>query len=87
MQLVGQTPRDIRLQEQAARSSLRGKLSSLPKPREMEFELDLPEEQAELSAAEAEALQKEDSAARDKRNAALAEAAALADFKRQSRVV
>lgn len=87
MQLVGQTPRDIRLQEQAARSSLRGKLSSLPKPKEMEFELDLPEEQVELSAAEAEALQKEDSAARDKRNAALAEAAALADFKRQTRVV
>jgi pre-mRNA-splicing factor CDC5/CEF1 len=87
MQLVGQTPRDIRLQEQSARSSLRGKLSSLPKPREMEFELDLPDEQIELSAAEAEALQQEDSAARDRRNAALAEAAALADFKRQSRVV
>ena len=87
MQLIGQTPRDIRLQEQATRSSLRGKLSSLPKPREMEFELDLPEEQVELSAAEAEALQKEDSAARDRRNAALAEAAALADFKRQTRVV
>ena len=45
MQLVGQTPRDIRLQEQATRNSRRGKLSSLPKPREMEFELDLPEEQ------------------------------------------
>jgi pre-mRNA-splicing factor CDC5/CEF1 len=87
MQLVGQTPRDIRLQEQATRNSLRGKLSSLPKPREMEFELDMPEEQVELSAAEADALQKEDSAARDRRNAALAEAAALADFKRQSRVV
>ena len=87
MQLVGQTPRDIRLQEQATRNSLRGKLSSLPKPREMEFELDLPEEQVELSAAEADALQKEDSAARDRRNAALAEAAALADFKRQTRVV
>jgi pre-mRNA-splicing factor CDC5/CEF1 len=87
MQLVGQTPRDIRLQEQATRSSLRGKLSSLPKPREMEFELDMPEEQVELSAAEADALQKEDSAARDRRNAALAEAAALADFKLQTRVV
>jgi pre-mRNA-splicing factor CDC5/CEF1 len=87
MQLVGQTPRDIRLQEQATRSSLRGKLSSLPKPREMEFELDLPEEQVELSAAEVDALRKEDSAARDRRNAAIAEAAALADFKRQTRVV
>jgi pre-mRNA-splicing factor CDC5/CEF1 len=87
MQLVGQTPRDIRLQEQATRNSLRGKLSSLPKPREMEFELDMPEEQLEISAAEADALRKEDSAARDRRNAALAEAAALADFKRQSRVV
>lgn len=87
MQLVGQTPRDIRLQEQATRNSLRSKLSSLPKPREMDFELDLPDEQVEISAAEAEALQQEDSAARDRRNAAIAEAAALADFKRQSRVV
>lgn len=86
-QLVGQTPRDIRLAEQAARSSLRGKLSSLPKPKEMDFELDLPEDQAELSLADADALQQEDSAARDRRNAALAQAAALADFKRQSRVV
>ena len=31
MQLVSQTPRDIRLREQAARSSLRGKLASLPR--------------------------------------------------------
>lgn len=87
MQLVGQTPRDIRLREQATRSALRGKLSSLPKPKEMDFELDLPDEQVELSAADVEALQQEDSAARDRRNAALAEAAALADFKRQTRVV
>lgn len=87
MQLVGQTPRDMRLQEQATRSALRGKLSSLPKPKETDFELDLPEEQTELSLAQAEALEQEDSAARDRRIAALAEAAALADFKRQSRVV
>lgn len=87
MQVVGQTPREVRLAEQAARSSLRGKLSSLPKPKEMDFELDLPEEQMELSAEEAAAQAQEDSAARDKRNAELAHAAALAEFKRQTRVV
>ena len=87
MQLVGQTPREIRLAEQAARSSLRGKLSSLPKPKEMDFELDLPEEQVELSAEQVAAQAQEDSAARDKRNAELAHAAALAEFKRQTRVV
>lgn len=84
-QLVGQTPRDIRLAEQAARSGLRGKLASLPKPKETEWELELPEEQAEVQISEQQL--KEDAALRDKRNAEIAEAAALADFKRQTQVV
>ena len=85
MQLVGQTPRDMRLREQAAKSSLRSKLSSLPKPKETEWELELPDEQKESRPA-AEQLA-EDAAVRDKRNAETAEAAALADFKRQTQVV
>jgi pre-mRNA-splicing factor CDC5/CEF1 len=86
-QLVGQTPRDIRLQEQALRLSLRGKLASLPKPQQVDFELEaLPAEQDELSAS-TDVDGGEDAAARDQRNAQLAEAAALAEFKRQSQVV
>ncbi|KAK5165385.1 Pre-mRNA-splicing factor cef1 [Saxophila tyrrhenica] len=84
--LVSQTPHDIRLREQAAKSSLRGKLSSLPKPRETEWELELPEDQEEGATGAAE-LSAEDSAVRDARNAALAEATAMAEFKRQTQVL
>ena len=87
MSLVGQTPRDIRLREDAARLSLRSKLASLPKPQQSEWELEaMPEEQDEVSAAVA-AQGKEDAAARDKRNAQIAQAAALAEFRRQTKVV
>ena len=84
--VVGQTPRDIRMHEQALKSNLRGKLASLPKPKETEWELELPEENDEL-AATGELPGQEDSAARDARNAAIAEAVALAEFKRQTQVV
>ena len=84
--MVGSTPRDIRLHEQATRNTLRGKLSSLPKPRETEWELELPEEQDEPTVNQGQ-LSEEDAAARDARNAAIAEAAALADFRRQTQVV
>ncbi|KAK3110603.1 Pre-mRNA-splicing factor cef1 [Teratosphaeriaceae sp. CCFEE 6253] len=87
MQLIGQTPRDIRLREQATRSSLRGKLASLPKPKETEWDLELPAERDEHTAALAAELSEEDAAARDKRIADLAHAAALADFRRQTQVV
>lgn len=87
MSLVGQTPRDIRLQQDAARLSVRSKLASLPKPQQSEWELEaMPEEQDELSASVA-AQSTEDAAARDKRNAQIAEAAALAEFRRQTKVV
>ncbi|KAI7277536.1 Pre-mRNA-splicing factor [Hortaea werneckii] len=86
MQLVGQTPRDVRMQEQAQRSSLRSKLASLPKPKETEFELELPEERAEAMTSSRETYA-EDAAARDKRNAELAHAAAMAEFRRQTQTV
>ena len=86
MQVVGQTPRDVRLREQAARSSLRGQLSSLPKPKETEWELELPEEQDETAATSAQ-MSEEDAAVRDKRNADIAHARALAELRRQTQVV
>ncbi|KAK3721280.1 Pre-mRNA-splicing factor cef1 [Vermiconidia calcicola] len=81
----GQTPRDVRLREQATKNSLRSRLAALPKPKETDFELELPEEQRE-QAAEAN-FSAEDAAIRDARDAEIAEAAALADFKRQTQVV
>ena len=86
MELVGQTPRDIRLREQAVRSSLRGKLAGLPRPKEVEFELDLPDEQIEAAISGGE-LSEEDAAIRDRRAREEEEAAALAEFTRQTRVV
>ncbi|EME40556.1 hypothetical protein DOTSEDRAFT_74195 [Dothistroma septosporum NZE10] len=87
MELVGQTPRDVRLREHAQRSNLRHKLASLPKPQQTEWELEaMPEDQAE-SPSSAMELSEEDAAERDRRNAELAKAAALADFRRQTKVV
>lgn len=81
MQLVGQTPRDVR----NMRNDLRGKLSSLPKPKDNDWELELPEEQAETLPAAA--ISEEDAAIRDQREKAAREAIARAEFKRQSQVV
>lgn len=84
--LVSQTPRDLRLREQATKNSLRGKLASLPKPKETEWELELPEDREEVTAS-FDAVTEEDAAIRDARNAQLAEAAALAEFSKQTQVV
>ncbi|KAK4999832.1 Pre-mRNA-splicing factor cef1 [Elasticomyces elasticus] len=84
MQLVSQTPRDVRLREQAMRSELRSKLSSLPRPKETEWELVLPEEQQEVQQVE---LSEEDAAIRDQRNAAVLAAQQRAELLRQTQVV
>ncbi|KAK3059489.1 hypothetical protein LTS18_010749 [Coniosporium uncinatum] len=84
MQLVGQTPRDIRLQKNAVRQDLRAKLSSLPAPKETDWELELPEEQQENSRI---TVSEEDAAVRDDRNEKLRRAKELADFRRQTQVV
>ncbi|KAF2772689.1 hypothetical protein EJ03DRAFT_324237 [Teratosphaeria nubilosa] len=85
-QPIGQTPKEVRMAEQAARLSLRGKLASLPKPKEVEWELELPEEQNELTHRSADAVA-EDAAARDKRNAEIAHIEALREFRRQTQTV
>lgn len=83
-QLVGQTPRDIRLRENALRQNLKSKLSSLPKPKETEWEFELPEEQQEAMDVE---VSEEDAAERDWRNQKLREAAERAEFGRQTQVI
>jgi pre-mRNA-splicing factor CDC5/CEF1 len=84
MQLVGQTPRDIRLHENAKRQNLKSKLASLPKPKEESWEFELPDEQAEAMEVE---ISEEDAAERDRRNRERKEAAERAEFARQSQVV
>ncbi|EXJ74982.1 pre-mRNA-splicing factor cef1 [Cladophialophora psammophila CBS 110553] len=84
-QFVAQTPRDIRLAENAARQSVRAKLASLPKPKETEWELEvLPSEQEEATGGAA--LEREDQDEIDERERQAREAAAAAEFRRQTQV-
>jgi pre-mRNA-splicing factor CDC5/CEF1 len=85
MQLVGSTPRDIRLQEVAQRNQLRRGLASLPKPKDTEWELELPEEQQESFGAEE--ISEEDAELRDRRNQAIKEAQEKLDFSRRTQVM
>ena len=81
--LVGATPVEIKMREKAMRQQLRAQLSSLPKPKETEWELEeLPSENAEQSTQGLSV--EEDAAERDRRNRAIQEKAAKAEFKRQS---
>ena len=84
-QLVNQTPRELKLQQNAVRDSLRGRLSALPKPKETEWELELPEEQQE-SGDMVDGLE-EDSAIRDERERQIREATERAELKRQTQAV
>ncbi|XRM37743.1 Pre-mRNA-splicing factor cef1 [Aspergillus tubingensis] len=84
-QLIGSTPRDIKMHENFMRQSIRSKLAALPKPKETEWELEeLPSESTEPTAA-AEYVE-EDSAERDRKEKEARERAAAAEFKRQSQV-
>lgn len=83
--LVAQTPREMRLAESATRQSLRAKLATLPKPKQTDWELEvLPSEQEE-SLGEV-SLDKEDQEEIDRRERDAREAAAAAEFKRQTQV-
>ena len=85
MQLVGNTPREIKIREQAERSKLRSQFAALPKPKEADFELVLPEEQQEIDGNME--LSEEDAAERDRRNQSLRQAAERAEFKRRTQVM
>jgi pre-mRNA-splicing factor CDC5/CEF1 len=84
-QLIDQTPREIKLAENSMRQQLRAKLSSLPRPKETDWELEeLPSESAELNGYTE--ISEEDAAERDRRISGAHEAAAAAEFRRQTQV-
>ncbi|KAI9045054.1 putative cell division control protein (Cdc5) [Aspergillus affinis] len=84
-QLVPSTPRDLKLQENLARDSIRNKLAALPRPKESEWELEeLPSESAEPTTAGE--FVEEDAAERDRKEREAKEKAAQAELKRQSQV-
>ncbi|KAL2866423.1 putative cell division control protein (Cdc5) [Aspergillus lucknowensis] len=84
-QLVGSTPRELKMQENLARQSIHSRLAALPKPKETEWELEeLPSETAE--PATATEYPEEDSAERDRREREAHARAAEAEHKRQTQV-
>ncbi|KAH8809102.1 pre-mRNA splicing factor component-domain-containing protein [Xylogone sp. PMI_703] len=85
MSLVGATPKDMKLRDIALKHQLKQGLASLPKPKDTEWELELPEEQQEILQTE-ESLA-EDAELRDRRNRQIREAQELLDFKRRTQVL
>ncbi|KAL2853440.1 hypothetical protein BJY01DRAFT_232211 [Aspergillus pseudoustus] len=84
-QLVASTPKELRMQENLARQSIRSRLAALPKPKETEWELEeLPSETAEPTPVTE--FSEEDSAERDRREREARERAAQAEHKRQTQV-
>lgn len=82
---IGSTPREVKMHENFVRQQLRGKLASLPRPKETEWELEeLPSESQEPTAGVYGV--EEDSEERDRREAQIRKAAAEAEFKRQTQV-
>jgi pre-mRNA-splicing factor CDC5/CEF1 len=85
MQLVGSTPRDLKLRDMALKHQLKQGLASLPKPKDTEWELELPEEQQESLGSEE--LSEQDAEIRDQRNRQIREAQEKLDFQRRTQVM
>ena len=85
MQMVSSTPKDLKRAEEARKLQLKSQFAALPKPKELDFELVLPEEMDETSG-DIE-MSEEDAAERDRRNRALQEATEKAEFKRRTQVM
>ncbi|RYP92513.1 hypothetical protein DL770_001379 [Monosporascus sp. CRB-9-2] len=84
MSLVGGTLKDMRLRELSMRHKLKQGLASLPKPKETEWELEIPEEQREVTATEEV---EEDAEVRDQRERAIREAQEKLERKRRTQVM
>lgn len=85
MSTASATPRDVKLHNMAIRQQLRQGLASLPKPKDTDWELELPEEKAE-AAADAAALE-EDAAERDRREREIREAREALERRRRTQVM
>ncbi|KAK1756001.1 pre-mRNA splicing factor component-domain-containing protein [Echria macrotheca] len=84
MAAVGGTPNDARMRDLSLRHQLKERLAALPKPKQVDWELELPEEQQEPKAAEESV---EDAAERDRREREIREARELLERKRRTQVM
>jgi pre-mRNA-splicing factor CDC5/CEF1 len=85
MSVASATPRDIKMRDLAVRQQLRHGLSSLPKPKETEWDLDVPEEQQEVAKTDEE--MEEDASERDRREREIQEAQEALERKRRTQVM
>ena len=84
MDMVGGTPADARMRDLSLRHHLKQSLAALPKPKETEWELEIPEDQQEPKTAEQ---QEEDAAERDRREREIREARELIERRRRTQVM
>ena len=84
MSLVGGTPKDIKMRELSQRHLLKQRLSALPKPKETDWDLELPEEQDVPKTAEE---LEEDAADRDRRERERREAQEFLERRRRTQVM
>ncbi|KAF4342927.1 pre-mRNA-splicing factor cef-1 [Fusarium beomiforme] len=85
MSMVSATPRDIRMRDMALRNQLKSGLASLPKPKDTEWEFDIPEEEKELM--QVDEMTEEDAAERDRRARERREAEEALEFRRRTQVM
>lgn len=85
MQLVGSTPQDIKLREQAFKQKLISGLLTLPKPKETDWELELPDFKKEL--IQNSKASEEDAEIRDRRIQQENEAREKIEFNRRTQVM
>lgn len=84
MSMVGGAANDMRLRELSTKHHLKQSLASLPKPKETEWELEIPEDQQEIMVVEET---EEDAAIRDQRERAIREAQEQLERKRRTQVM
>ncbi|XXG94127.1 Pre-mRNA-splicing factor cef1 [Hypoxylon texense] len=84
MSLAGGSANDMRLRELSSKHQLKQGLASLPKPKENEWELEIPEDQQEVMAVDE---LEEDAEIRDQRERAIREAQEQLERKRRTQVM
>ncbi|OTB07503.1 hypothetical protein M426DRAFT_19845 [Hypoxylon sp. CI-4A] len=84
MSMVGGSANDMRLQNLSMKHQLKQGLASLPKPKETEWELEIPEDQQEAMATDE---LEEDAEVRDQRERAIREAQEQLERKRRTQVM
>lgn len=85
MSMTAATPRDVRMRQMAMRNQLRAGLAALPKPKDTEWEFEIPEDQQETVATD-DAME-EDAAERDRRERERREAEEALERRRRTQVM